>query len=351
MQQLVEQFSQQVRRAASRKAPLRIRGGGTKDFYGVTLTGEVLDTREFSGIVDYEPTELVVTARAGTPLSELEAALAQHRQMLAFEPPHFGPGATFGGCIAAGFSGPRRAYSGSARDFVLGARMLNADGEELRFGGQVMKNVAGYDLSRLLAGSFGTLGLILEISVKVLPRPEVERTLAFQMRETEAIEQMNRWAGQPYPLSGTCFVDGTLHVRLSGAESAVSAAQRRLGGEPLADDAGLWRSIRDHTHPFFKQSAALWRFSMKPTSVPLQLGPTLLEWNGSLRWTAADIEPATKAYDAAEHTRGHATLFRGVNKSGGIQRLPAPLLVVHKKLKRALDPIGLFGPGRLHPEF
>lgn len=350
MQQLVERFSEQIRRAASRQAPLRIRGGGTKDFYGVTLAGEVLETREFSGIVDYEPTELVVTARAGTPLSELEAALAQHNQMLAFEPPHFGPGATFGGCIAAGFSGPRRAYSGSARDFVLGARMLNADGEELRFGGQVMKNVAGYDLSRLLAGSFGTLGLILEISVKVLPRPEVERTLAFQMKETEAIEKMNRWAGQPYPLSGTCFVDGALHVRLSGAESAVGAAQRRLGGEPVPDDGGFWRSIREHIHPFFKQSAGLWRFSLKPTSPPLQLGPTLLEWNGSLRWTAADIEPVT-AYDAAEQTRGHATLFRGANKSGGIQRLPAPLLVVHKKLKRALDPIGLFGPGRLHPEF
>lgn len=350
MQQLVERFSGQIRRAASRKAPLRIRGGGTKDFYGVTLAGEVLDTREFSGIVDYEPTELVVTARAGTPLSHLEAALAQHNQMLAFEPPHFGPDATFGGCIAAGFSGPRRAYSGSARDFVLGARMLNSEGEDLRFGGQVMKNVAGYDLSRLLAGSFGTLGLILEISVKVLPRPEVERTLVFQTNETEALEKMNRWAGQPYPLSGTCFVDGALHVRLSGAESAVGAAQRRLGGEPLSDDGGFWRSIREQTHPFFKQNAALWRFSLKPTSAPLQLGPTLLEWNGSLRWTAADIEPLT-AYDTAEQKRGHATMFRGANKSAGIQRLPAPLLVVHKKLKRALDPIGLFGPGRLHPEF
>jgi glycolate oxidase FAD binding subunit len=350
MHALVEQFSEQIRGAATRKAALRIRGGGTKDFYGVRLAGDLLDTRRFSGIVDYEPTELVITARAGTPLSELEAVLAEHNQMLAFEPPHFGDDATFGGCIAAGFSGPRRAYSGSARDFVLGARMLNADGEELRFGGQVMKNVAGYDLSRLLAGSFGTLGLILEISVKVLPRPEVERTLVRESNETDSIETMNRWAGQPLPLSATCFVDNRLHVRLSGAASAVSAARRRLGGEELKDDSGFWRSIREHTHPFFRQCAALWRFSMKPTSAPLKLGPSLLEWNGSLRWTAADLEPA-KAYDAAEQTRGHATMFRGPDKSGGIQRLPEPLLVVHKKLKRALDPIGLFGPGRLHPEF
>ncbi|MGH8677318.1 MAG: glycolate oxidase subunit GlcE, partial [Burkholderiales bacterium] len=213
MQQFIQQYSEQIRSAASRKTPLRVRGSGSKDFYGVRLTGNILDTRSYNGIVEYEPTELVLTARAGTRLRDLEAALAEKNQMLAFEPPHFGQDATFGGCIGCGFSGPRRAYAGAARDFVLGVRMLNDAGEALRFGGQVMKNVAGYDLSRLLTGSFGTLGLLLEISVKVLPRPEVERTLRFEMTESQAIDAMNRWAGQPLPLSASFYVDNELHLR------------------------------------------------------------------------------------------------------------------------------------------
>jgi glycolate oxidase FAD binding subunit len=270
--------------------------------------------------------------------------------MLAFEPPHFGSEATFGGCIAAGFSGPRRPYAGAARDFVLGIRMLNGSGEDLRFGGKVMKNVAGYDLSRLLTGSFGTLGLILEISAKVLPRPETERTLTFALGEAQAIETMNRWAREPLPLSATCFVDGTLYLRLSGAAPAVEAAQRKLGGEPLADGAAFWRSIREQSHPFFARSATLWRCAVKSTTTPLALGPTLIEWNGGLRWIAAALE-VQKAYDTAQRMGGHATLFRAADKSAGIQRLPPPLLGVHKKLKRALDPNGIFGPGRIHPEF
>jgi len=346
----IEQFQDTIRGAQARKAPLRIRGGGTKDFYGVRLAGEVLDTRPYAGIVDYEPTELVLTARAGTPLSEVESALAGRGQMLPFEPPHFGPSATFGGSIAAGFSGPRRAYAGAARDFVLGVRMVNSRGEDLRFGGRVMKNVAGYDLSRLMAGSFGTLGLILEISVKVLPRPEVERTLVFEMDEARAIDAVNRWAGQPLPLSGSCHVGGKLHVRLSGAGLAVDAAQRKLGGASLADDAAFWHSVREQTHGFFSGAPALWRFSVKSTSAPLGVGATLFEWNGALRWVAGSIEPA-RAHEAAAKAGGHATLFRGTDKSAGIQRLTPALLVVHKKLKHAFDPEGIFGPGRIHPDF
>jgi glycolate oxidase FAD binding subunit len=350
MDPAVSELVERVRHAATSKTPLRIRGGGSKDFYGATLRGEALDTSGYTGIVEYEPTELILTARAGTPLDDLEAALAASKQMLAFEPPHFGPGGTFGGCIAAGMSGPRRAYAGSARDFVLGVRMLNGEGEDLRFGGQVMKNVAGYDLSRLMTGSFGTLGLILEISVKVLPRPEIERTLRFQMSETQAIDSMNRWAAQPLPLSATCFVDGTLNVRLSGAGSGVDAAQRKLGGEVLAGDTDFWRSIRDQSHPFFRRAHPLWRFSVKSSSPALDFGPTLIEWGGALRWVSANID-AARAHDTATRYGGHASLFRATDKPDGIQRLSPELLSLHKKLKLALDPHGIFGPGRLHPEF
>ncbi len=346
----IPEFVERVRQASGRKQPLRIRGGGTKDFYGARLEGAVLETRGYAGMVEYEPTELIATARAGTSLRDLEAALAANNQMLAFEPPHFGPDSTFGGCIASGFSGPRRAYAGSARDFVLGVRMLNSEGEDLRFGGQVMKNVAGYDLSRLMTGSFGTLGLLLEISVKVLPRPEIEQTLLFRMSEAQAIETVNRWAGQPFPFSATCFLDGILHVRLSGSSPGVEAAKRRLGGEPLADGPAFWRSLRDQSHPFFRREMPLWRLSVKSSSPPLEFGPTLIEWGGAVRWVSANIDP-DRANEAAVRCSGHATLFRALEKPDGIQRLSPEVLALHKKLKKALDPNGIFGPGRLHPEF
>ena len=350
MQEAIQQLSETIRQAAAEQTLLRIRGGGTKDFYGLALIGEVLDTRALTGIVDYEPTELVVTARAGTPLREVEQALAQRGQMLAFEPPHFGPDATLGGCIGCGFSGPRRAATGSARDFVLGVRMLNALGEELRFGGQVMKNVAGYDLSRLMTGSFGTLGLLTEISLKVLPQPERELTLRFELDEVQALASMNQWAARPLPVSATCHFGGALYVRLSGAAAGVAAAQAKLGGEAVPDASALWHSIREQTHPAFESAPALWRFSVKSTAAPLALGPQIVEWNGSLRWVAADLDPG-KAFDIAHQAGGHATLFRGGNKRHGIQQFSPGLLAVHKKLKRALDPQGMFGPGRIHADF
>jgi glycolate oxidase FAD binding subunit len=350
MQEILHRFSETIRKAAADRAQLRLRGSGSKDFYGLALIGDVLDTRAYAGIVEYEPTELVVTARSGTPLRALEAALAEKGQMLAFEPPHFSDGATLGGCVAAGLSGPRRAYAGSARDFVLGVRILNGLGEDLRFGGQVMKNVAGYDVSRLMAGSFGTLGLLAEISLKVLPVPEEERTLRFEMDEATAIDSMNRWAAQPLPLSGSCHVDGFLHVRLSGAAPAVSAAAAKLGGENVADGRAFWDSVREQKHAFFTGAASLWRLSIKSTAAPLGLGPQLLEWNGSLRWIAAPLE-AARAHAAAEKAGGHATLFRGNDKRHGIQKLSPGLLAVHKKLKRAFDPQGILSPGRIHADF
>ncbi|UCH48492.1 MAG: glycolate oxidase subunit GlcE [Betaproteobacteria bacterium] len=345
----LQQFQEKIRSAAANKAPLRIRGSGSKDFYGVKLEGDVLDTRGYSGIVDYEPTELVFTARAGTPLREVEAALAEKGQMLPFEPPHFGPDATFGGCIASGFSGPRRAYHGAVRDFVLGVRSLNAAGEDLQFGGQVMKNVAGYDVSRLLTGSFGTLGLILEVSVKVLPIPDDERTLRLEMNETAAIETMNRCAGQPLPLSATCFTDNSLYIRLSGAASAVSAARKQLGGETI-DGKTFWQSVREQTHPFFSNPGTLWRLSMKSTAAPLTLGPTLIEWNGSLRWISGEGDLENRQAVASK-AGGYATLFRAQTRPKAIQYLSPAMMALQKKIKQALDPEGLFGPHRLHAEF
>jgi len=350
MQEIIRQFSETIRKAAAEQTLLRIRGSGSKDFYGLALIGDVVDTRAMTGIVDYEPTELVITARAGTLLHDIEKALADGGQMLAFEPPHYGLHATLGGCIASGFSGPRRAAMGSARDFVLGVRMLNGLGEELRFGGQVMKNVAGYDVSRLLTGSFGTLGLITEVSLKVLPMPEQELTLRFELDESQAIASMNKWAAKPLPLSATCHLDGALYVRLSGAAPAVAAAQSRLGGDAVRDGAALWQSIREQSHPTFENAPALWRFSIKATAGPLGLGRQIMEWNGSLRWVAADLDPAI-AFDAAHKAEGHATLFRGGNKRHGIQQFSAGLLAVQKKLKRAFDPHGILGPGRIHADF
>ena len=352
MQPIVEEFAQTLREAGAGKRSLRIRGGGTKDFYGNALRGDVLDTRSYAGIVDYEPTELVMTARAGTALAEIDTALREHGQMLAFEPPHFGQGSTLGGCIAAGLSGPRRPYAGSVRDLVLGVRMLDGNGTDLRFGGQVMKNVAGYDVSRLMAGSLGTLGLLLEVSLKVLPRPPMELTLRREQNAASAIELMNAWAGKPFPISATCHDQHALYVRLSGAEPAVRAARDRMGGDVLPDGPSFWNALRDHRHAFFGNTLPLWRLSLKSTSAPLALaGEQLIEWNGALRWLATDAEPAA-VREAAVRAGGHATLFRAADKSAGaFHPLPVALMKLHRRLKGTFDPHGILNPGRLYPDF
>jgi len=349
-----ERLRERIREAAGRAAPLRLRGGGSKDFYGGAPRGEILDTREHAGIVSYEPTELVVTARCGTPLAELEDALAAHGQMLAFEPPHFGGAATVGGCVAAGLSGPRRAAAGALRDFVLGARLIDGSGRELAFGGQVMKNVAGYDVSRLLAGSLGVLGLIVEVSLKVLPRPAAERTLRLEMPQDKALEALSRWAGAGQPVSASAWRDGELSVRLSGAGRAVQAGAGKLGGEALEDAAAerFWSGIRDHTDPYFAGGAPLWRLSVPATAAPLDLaGAPLVEWGGALRWLRSGAEAAT-VRAAAARAGGHATLFRGGDKSAGVFAPLAPAIArLHRELKAAFDPAGVFNPGRLYPDF
>lgn len=342
-----------IRAAAQARRPLCIRGGGTKDFYGNAPRGEPLDTRGLRGIVAYEPSELYVTAGAGTPLAELEAMLAGRDQMLAFEPPHFGAGATIGGCVAAGLAGPRRASAGTAcggvRDFVLGARLLDGRGQLLSLGGTVMKNVAGYDLARALAGSLGILGVILEVTLKVLPRPPAETTLRFGMDQPEALDRLSAWAGRPLPVSASVWHEGSLHLRLSGSHAALRAAKATLGGEEVAGGA-FWEDVREQRHPFFLSDAPLWRLSVPSTAAVAALdGPQLIEWGGALRWLRSS-RPDSEIRAWAAAAGGHATLFRGGDCSGSVfTPLPPVLAAIHRRLKDEFDPAGIFNPGRMYP--
>jgi len=352
MEQVLQGFRERIAHAG--KAPLRIRGGGSKDWYGQHPQGEALDTREYAGIVGYDPTELVITARCGTPLAAVERALAEQNQMLAFEPPHFGPGATVGGMVASGLSGPRRQAVGAVRDFVLGAVLMDGKGEVLHFGGQVMKNVAGYDVSRLLAGSLGTLGLILEVSLKVLPRPFAETALRFEAGQAEAIRMLNEWGGQPLPVSASAWHDGMLLVRLSGASAALDAARRKLGGEEVRAEA-VWADLREQRHAYFappEPAAGLWRLSLPSWTPPLDLpGKQLIEWGGAQRWLKTNADAAA-IRAAAQQAGGHATLFRGGDKRTSVFHPLAPAVTrIHRNLKTAFDPAGIFNPGRLYAEF
>ena len=357
MQQILNQFRQRILAATASGTPLQLRGGGSKDWYGQETKGELLDTRAYAGIVDYEPTELVITARCGTPLAEIEAALAAKGQMLAFEPPHFGPGATIGGVVASALSGPRRASAGAVRDFVLGAVLMDGKGEVLTFGGQVMKNVAGYDVSRLLAGSLGTLGLILQVSLKVLPLPLREVSMVFEANEIDALAMVNDWAGLPLPISATCWHGGQLSIRLSGAEAAVAAALADFavqGGRLVDDGPAFWASLREQNHPFFDGGGALWRLSLPSRASSLILrGRQLIEWGGAQRWLKldgqADAALAASIRQIAAAAGGHASLFRGGDKAAGVfHPLPAALATIQRRLTLAFDPAGIFNPGRMY---
>ena len=340
-----------IKSAHESHAPLRIRGAGSKDFYGGMLAGEVLDVSGYKGIVAYEPTELYITAKCGTPLVEVEAALADRGQMLAFEPPHFF-GATLGGCVAAGLSGPRRQQAGAVRDFMLGAKLVDGTGQVLDFGGQVMKNVAGYDVSRLLAGSLGTLGLIAEVTLKVLPKPVAEQTLVFEIGEGEAITRLNQWGGQPLPISASFWHDGQLWLRLSGARAAVEAARGKLGGTVAVDAEKHWNSVREQPHPALA-GQLLWRLALPPAApLPGLDGLRAIEWGGALRWYAGEQEAVR---GAAARLGGHAVLYRAPEslrcREGAFAPLAPALLALHRRLKKSFDPRGILNPGRLYAEF
>jgi glycolate oxidase FAD binding subunit len=362
----LDRLVEQVQGAAAAGSALEIRGGASKRFYGEAAQGTPLDTRELSGISSYEPTELVVTVRAGTPLAELEAALAERQQCLPFEPPRLhgitlGTGGTVGGMVAAGLSGPARVAVGCVRDYVLGASLLNGRGELLSFGGQVMKNVAGYDVSRLLAGSLGVLGVICEVSLKVLPVAPATCTLRFDLDEAQMLQRLNAWGGQPLPVNASAWWDGTLALRLRGAQAAVEAAARTLGGEAIAPELadGFWNGMRDQGDDYFvgarrsvDNGASLWRLSVPQTAPPLKLsGAQLVEWGGALRWLCTTL-PAEQVRNATASAGGHATLYMTQDKSPGVfAPLAPPLARIHRQLKASFDPQGIFNPGRMYPQW
>jgi glycolate oxidase FAD binding subunit len=383
-----ETLAARVREAAKNGTCLRLCGGGSKDFYGEPLIGEPLDVSVYSGLVSYEASELVVTVRAGTPLAELEALLASQGQCLPFEPPHFGPSATVGGMVASGLSGPARASVGAVRDYILGVKIINGQGDILTFGGQVMKNVAGYDVSRLMAGSLGTLGVLLDVSLKVLPVAPAETTLRCSgVTQQQALDLLNAWGAQPLPLNASCWVhdtsvqppSDTLFVRLRGAVAAVEAACPRmsadvtvLGGEVLRMDprqaSADWNACREQTLPFFatpptaltvaNAGLCLWRLSVPQTTpalaLPVEASSPLIEWHGGLRWVWAPAHAASLLRKAAQQAGGHATLFRAsagrVNadkEEGVFTAMNAVQQRIQRELQKQFDLVGVFNTGRL----
>ena len=353
---VLQRLIDQVRSA---HIPFDIQGGNTKHFYGEMPRGEVLDMRPLNGISSYEPSELVVTVRAGTRLAELEAGLAEKGQCLPFDPPCFSPGGTVGGMVAAGLSGPSRASVGCVRDYVLGTTVVNGQGEVLTFGGQVIKNVAGYDVSRVMAGSLGVLGAICEVSLKVLPIATATATRVFAMDEVTALKQLSAWAGQPLPINASAWHHDQLYLRLAGAQAAVQAACVQLGGTAVTPEiaACWWDNVRDHQHAFFRLDSnplaggeRLWRISVPATTPALDLpGTQFIEWGGAQRWLRGQAD-VKQIRAAAAQAGGHASLFRGARPRTEIfTPLSVPLLRIHKGLKTAFDPRGIFNPGRLYP--
>jgi len=335
--------------ALANKSSLVLRGGGSKWFYGRESVGQPLDLRGHSGIVSYEPTELVMTARCGTPLRIIEDTLEENNQMLAFEPPYFDDNATLGGAVATGLSGPRRPFGGAVRDAVLGVRILNGSSELLSFGGQVMKNVAGYDLSRLMTGSLGTLAIILQVSFKVMPRSAAKTTLVRAVDAQQALSMMNRWVRDPLPLSGLCWANGALYARLSGSRASLDSAAKQLGGDILSDGANFWRKLRDQKLEFFNAQKTLWRLSVAPATPMLDLnGQWLLDWGGAQRWLISGEAPE-RVFRAAAECGGHACRFRSDDRLAEVfQPLSAPLCKLHKQLKQAFDPKGIFNAHRMY---
>lgn len=342
----------QVEQAFADRTPLNIRGSGSKAFYGQTSAAKTLDVAGHQGVLNYEPSELVIQARAGTRLADIEQLLSDNHQMLTFEPPRFAPDSTLGGVVASGLSGPRRPFAGAVRDAVLGVGLINGKGEALHFGGQVMKNVAGYDLPRLMAGALGTLGVLTDISLKVIPQPDVEYTLRQACSQLEAVERFAEWMGKALPLSAACWYDGHLFLRLSGSEAGARQAQQMLGNSKMSAQPEFWLSVRDHSHAFLTDAPPLWRLSVPPATPPLALeGDWLIDWGGGQRWLHSR-DTAERIRGITAEVGGHATLFRGTGNEDEIfHPLPAPLLALHRRLKQSLDPAGILNPGRMYKDF
>jgi glycolate oxidase FAD binding subunit len=343
---ILEEISQRVANAMENRTRLKIVGGGTKNFYGRSTDGETLPVAGYCGITQYEPAELVMTARCGTPLSKIEETLAANGQMLAFEPPSFGTNATLGGAIAAGLSGPRRPYAGAARDAVLGIKIMTGTGEVSSFGGQVMKNVAGYDVSRLMTGALGTLGVLLEISVRVAPRPQIESTIGWEIGALEAHEKMIKFGQQPLPISAMAYDHGIMRVRLAGHPTAVNDARAELSPDcQMAND--YWYELKEQTLPFFHGAEPLWRLSVAPASATALDGQWLWDWGGACRWLRSE-EPRERIREVARAAGGHASLFRHSADDAPFTPLESANSILHKRLKQVFDPHGIFNLGRMY---
>ncbi len=341
----------QVCEAGDKKQPLQIIGGNSKAFYGENIEAKALPVGHHSGIVKCDPQESFLTAKGGTPLCEIERVLSEKQQMIPFEPPGFGATATLGGCLATGLSGPARATFGAVRDATLGVQIINGRGEVLRFGGNVMKNVAGYDFSRLMCGACGTLGIILEATIRLRPKLEKECTICLDLNATQAIDKISTWTNAGFPITASFHCDEQLFLRLSGHRDSVAVARRKIGGNEISDGPRFWSEIREHRHPFFKQAKTLWRLSLAPHSPTLGLsGRGAFEWGGALRWLATDI-PAQQVRMVVEKHGGHACLFRSTKQSAVPVFHPiAPgLLNLHKRIKHAFDPLSILNPGKLYP--
>lgn len=347
VQGVYEQLAATVRAARETGTALNIVGGGTKSFYGRRADGTSLPTAAYDGIVEYEASELVITLRAGTSLRRVEETLAGENQMLAFEPPCFGAESTIGGVVAAGLSGPRRPYAGAVRDAVLGVAVMPSTGELLSFGGRVMKNVAGYDVSRLMAGAMGTLGLLLIVSLRVGPRPQSERTFVWQLDERAARARMIELGRRPWPLGGVSFDGEFLRVRMSGHAAAVDNAELCLAPD-RTEPGAYWDALKNHTLPFFQSSAPLWRLSVLPAATRMELaGDWLWDWGGGCRWLKSE-EPNDRIRAAARAAGGHATLFRGGPDDEPFAPLDPLALRIHQRLKQTFDPERIFNPGRMY---
>lgn len=347
-QDITQALQAEIIQAAENKTALKIQAGNSKNFYGRQIDAQILDVSDHQGIINYEPTELVITARAGTRLDEIETTLNEFNQELAFEPPKFADTATLGGTLACNFSGPRRAYRGSARDNLLGSKIINGKGEILSFGGEVMKNVAGYDASRLMCGAMGTLGVMLEVSVKVTPKAEAESTLVQACNPQQALDKMHKLARSSLPLSGSFYDGENLYIRLSSNEAAVKSACNIIGGEQLKDN-NLWLQLKEQQHHFFNTEQAIWRLSVASNTAPFHLGgQTVYEWGGALRWLSSD-EPVDKIRHVAEAAGGHATLMRNTSSQAEpFHELSPGLFTVHRNLKQAFDPENILNPARMY---
>jgi glycolate oxidase FAD binding subunit len=349
---LTAEIADRIRAAAADGGSILLRGGGTKlRRFGRHCDATPLDLAEHRGIIDYRPAEMVMTARAGTPIDTLRAAASAARQMLPFDAPSFGGRATLGGTLACNAAGSDRPWRGSVRDAVLGIRLVNGRGEVLRFGGDVIKNVAGYDVSRLQAGALGTLGCITEVSLRLLPLPDAVLALRRSCPREEAIDALRGVAIRPLPLTGAAWYADTLHLRLAGSESALAGLAENLSAYQ-EDDTGFWDALREWRLPELADETPLWILDVAPATA---LGPGsaefLIDWGGARRFTRG-ADSARAAQALAARGGGHAQgLWGGDRDAAAVASPPPALLDLIRRTKAALDPQRIFNPGRLYPEF